>query len=40
MINTSPEEDGWIAKIELGNDGKDVEGLMGVEEYRKLTEEE
>lgn len=39
-INTSPEEDGWIAKIELENDGKEVEGLMSLEEYRKLTEEE
>lgn len=40
MINTSPEEDGWIAKIELENEGKDVEDLMDLEEYRKLTEEE
>ena len=39
-INTSPEEDGWIAMIELENDGKDVEGLRSLEEYRKLTEEE
>lgn len=40
MINTSPEEDGWIAKIEVESGGKDVEGLMGLEEYRKLTEEQ
>lgn len=39
VINTSPEQDGWIAKIEVESDGKDVEGLMGLEEYRKLTEE-
>lgn len=40
MINTSPEEEGWIAKIEVKSDGKDVEGLMGLEEYKKLTEEQ
>lgn len=40
VINTSPEQDGWIAKIEVESDGKDVEGLMGLDEYRKLTEEQ
>ncbi len=37
VINKYPESDGWIAKIEVGKG--EVEGLMGPEEYRKLTEE-
>lgn len=37
-INKEPEGEGWIARIEV-KDGKEVEGLMGVEEYRRFTEE-
>ncbi|KAI4114407.1 MAG: hypothetical protein LQ338_008011 [Usnochroma carphineum] len=37
-INKGPEDEGWIARIEVG-DAKEVEGLMGLEEYRKFTEE-
>ncbi|KAI4243360.1 MAG: hypothetical protein L6R40_003532 [Gallowayella cf. fulva] len=37
-INEGPEDEGWIAKIQVG-DAKDVDGLMGLEEYRKHTEE-
>ncbi len=37
-INKGPEGEGWIARIKV-KDGKQVEGLMGAEEYRKFTEE-
>ncbi|KAF1990008.1 glycine cleavage system H protein [Aulographum hederae CBS 113979] len=38
VLNDSPEGDGWICRIE--GDGTDVEGLMGVGEYKAFTEEE
>ncbi|KAI4153404.1 MAG: hypothetical protein L6R39_001584 [Caloplaca ligustica] len=37
-INKGPEGEGWIARIQVG-DAKEVEGLLGLEEYRKLVEE-
>ncbi|KAL8680379.1 MAG: hypothetical protein Q9186_003408 [Xanthomendoza sp. 1 TL-2023] len=37
-INKSPEGEGWIARIQIG-DAKEVDGLMGLDEYRKHTEE-
>lgn len=37
-INKGPEEEGWIAKIEVA-DVKELEGLMGGSEYGKFTEE-
>ncbi|KAL8733810.1 MAG: hypothetical protein Q9181_003429 [Wetmoreana brouardii] len=37
-INKGPEDEGWIAKIEVG-DAKELDGLMGLEEYQKHTEE-
>lgn len=36
-INTAPEGEGWIARIEVGE--SDVSGLMDEEQYRKFTEE-
>ena len=39
-INKGPEGEGWIAKIEVAEEGRgEVERLMGGEEYRKFTEE-
>lgn len=37
VINQGPEEEGWIARIEVG--GEEVEGLMDGEAYRAFTEE-
>ncbi|KAI5251531.1 glycine cleavage system H protein [Aureobasidium subglaciale] len=37
-INRSPEQDGWIAKIEV-KDVSEVEGLMDAEAYKAFTEE-
>lgn len=37
-INKGPEAEGWIAKIEI-KDKAEMEKLMGLEEYQKLTEE-
>ncbi|KAL8705426.1 MAG: hypothetical protein Q9201_001450 [Fulgogasparrea decipioides] len=37
-INKGPEDEGWVAKIEVG-DAKEVDGLMRLEEYQKHTEE-
>lgn len=44
-INKVPEDDsaggGWIAKVEVTEQGvADLEGLMGVDEYRAFTEAE
>ena len=38
-INSGPEGEGWIARIRVKDGGKEVEGLMGAEEYRKFTED-
>lgn len=38
MINQSPEDEGWLAKIEV-QDAAEVEKLMDGEGYRKFTEE-
>ncbi|KAL9000319.1 MAG: hypothetical protein Q9169_001036 [Polycauliona sp. 2 TL-2023] len=37
-INKGPEDEGWIARIEVG-DAKEVESLMGLDDYKKHTEE-
>lgn len=37
-INKGPEDEGWIARIEIG-DAKEVESLMNLDDYRKHTEE-
>lgn len=37
-INKSPEDQGWIAKIEV-KDLMEVEGLLSEEEYKAFTEE-
>ncbi|KAL8785086.1 MAG: hypothetical protein Q9213_003591 [Squamulea squamosa] len=37
-INKGPEDEGWIARIQVG-DAKEVDSLMDLEEYRKHTEE-
>ncbi|KAL8770867.1 MAG: hypothetical protein Q9209_003518 [Squamulea sp. 1 TL-2023] len=37
-INKGPEAEGWIARIQVG-DAKEVDSLMGLEEYRKHTED-
>ncbi|MCJ1476730.1 glycine cleavage system H-protein subunit [Lambiella insularis] len=37
-INKGPEDEGWIAKLEV-KDTAEVEKLMDVEAYRKFTEE-
>ncbi|KAL9629547.1 MAG: hypothetical protein Q9204_005209 [Flavoplaca sp. TL-2023a] len=37
-INKGPEGEGWIARIQVG-DAKEIEGLMGLDDYRKHTEE-
>ncbi|KAI9678684.1 MAG: hypothetical protein M1817_005741 [Caeruleum heppii] len=39
-INRAPEGDGWVARVELGAEGKgDLDGLMGEKEYKAFTEE-
>lgn len=38
-INKGPEGEGWIARIRVKDGGKEVEALMGGEEYRKFTED-
>ncbi|KAL8661323.1 MAG: hypothetical protein Q9202_005688 [Teloschistes flavicans] len=41
LINEGPEGEGWIARIEVGEDGRgEMGGLMGKEEYTAFTEEE
>lgn len=41
VINKGPEGEGWIARIEVGEMGREeVEGLMGRKEYAKMVEEE
>ena len=37
-INKSPEEDGWLAKIEV-SDAAETEKLMDADGYRKFTDE-
>ncbi|EOD44361.1 Glycine cleavage H-protein [Neofusicoccum parvum] len=37
-INKSPEEEGWIAKLELEEGADPTEGLMSAEDYEKFTE--
>ena len=37
-INKGPEDEGWIAKIQIG-DAKEIESLMGLDDYKKHTEE-
>ncbi|MBS3741572.1 MAG: glycine cleavage system protein GcvH [Candidatus Cloacimonetes bacterium] len=36
LINSSPYEEGWIAKIELDNKEKDMKNLISADEYREL----
>lgn len=39
-LNKDPEGDGWIAKIEISEDGLAAyEGLMDTEAYKSFTEE-
>lgn len=38
IVNESPEEDGWMAKIEVSN-AAEVDALMDEEQYRKFLEE-
>ena len=39
-LNKDPEGDGWIAKLEIGEDGvAAVEALMDAEAYKSFTEE-
>lgn len=38
LINQSPEEDGWLAKIKVG-EASEWESLMDAEGYRTFTEE-
>ena len=39
-LNRSPEGTGWIAKIEIGEDGlAALDGLMDTEAYKAFTEE-
>jgi len=38
LMNQSPEDDAWIAKVEIA-DQAEMEGLMGPEEYKKFTDE-
>merc|ERR1711877_4757 len=37
-INSSPEGDGWLAKVKMTSQDE-VQGLMDAEAYRKFTEE-
>ena len=37
-INKGAESEGWITRVEI-TDRREVEGLMGAEEYRKFTTE-
>ena len=37
-INKSPEDEGWLARIEV-SDAAELEKLMDGEGYRKFTEE-
>lgn len=39
LLNKSPEQDGWIAKIQVA-DQAELEGLMTAEQYQAFTEEE
>jgi len=44
-INLAPEDEsaggGWVAKIEVTEEGmKELEGLMGEEEYKQFVEED
>jgi len=39
LINSSPYEDGWIAKIELDNKKEDLENLLSANEYKELIGE-
>ncbi|KAI7847439.1 glycine cleavage system H protein, partial [Circinella umbellata] len=39
LINTSPEEDGWLAKIKLSNP-EEIEGLMDEKAYAELCASE
>lgn len=39
-INNSPEQDGWLARIEVGEQGQqEVQELMDQDGYLKFTEE-
>lgn len=38
LLNKSPEEDAWIAKIEVG-DLEELDGLMDAEAYKSFTDE-
>jgi glycine cleavage system H protein len=38
-INESAEGEGWICKIKL-SDESEVDGLMSLEEYKKMVESE
>lgn len=38
VINSSPEDQGWLATIKVGDKGE-MEALMDAEGYRKFTEE-
>jgi glycine cleavage system H protein len=40
LINKSPEEEGWIAKVRVeGPEALEAEGLLGEEEYKAFIEE-
>lgn len=40
IINKSPEQDGWMVKIQLSNAGAELSGLMDAESYKKFCEEQ
>ncbi len=37
LVNESPQEKGWIAKLKITN-AKEMDNLMGEDEYRKFVE--
>lgn len=39
QINSSPFENGWMAKVEI-KDKEEMKNLLSVEEYKKFVEEE
>ena len=35
LINTSPQDEGWIVKISI-NDMNDLDGLLSIDDYKKM----
>ena len=40
MVNTHAEDDAWFIKMEITDDGKDLDSLMNAEQYKKHCENE